>query len=201
MPVILLVLGVAFLLFAGLVSAVTGISFDTAVGVLLVLGLAGVAGAGLSWLSRHRSRERFPVARPLPLRRPEGGPRQVVATAQLARQVMDQIQALAVHQHKAFRTVLEEIGADLAEAREQHGGKTADHNPDHFTGPADIPAVLAAFAKDAIRNSGSDLLAVHRIVSRRLAEMVDRGGPPPADLGYQELPDTSRVRWKHGDFS
>lgn len=189
MLLIFLVPFVAFLLLCALISYLTGISFDQVVGLFVLLAPVIAAALALPRLTRGRLRWRAPLVRALPRRAPVARSPRTEATAVLAGQVMDWVQDLSVHQQQVFREALEKIGAELDEARHRHGSHTTGRSSGQFSSSSDIPDLLAEFAKEDIKNFGSALLAIQQLAARRMAEIIVRGGLPPAGGGYPGLPE------------
>ncbi len=180
---------VGFLLLTALISNLTGVSYHQVFSLGMLFTMVIAAALALPRLSRGRLRWRTPLVRALPVRAPVARFPRTDDTAARARQVMDWVQELSVHQQQVFHATLDKIGADLDEARSRHGNPTAGRSSGHFTGSHDIPDLLAEFAKEDIKNFASALLAIQQLAARRLAEIIARGSLPPADGGYPGLPE------------
>lgn len=184
--ILLLIPFIAFLLAAGLISAVTGTSFDNAVGLLVTIAVVvglWVGGRRLLdglrrwWAGRVRVDTLPPPVPPT---------RQIAGTARVAQQAMESAHDLAVAQQRVFRRAVEDIGADLDAAQDRHG--SAKPGSGEFAGSKDIPFLLAAFARETVKNLGTTLLSTQQTAGRRLAEAVDRGVVVPDE----ELEDPPR---------
>lgn len=107
---------------------------------------------------------------------------EVAGTSVVAERAMDLAREISVHQQMLFRQTAEALGAELDDAETQHATGTADNSNGQFTGTKDVPALLAAFAQENIKNFGSALLATQQIASRSMAEVVNRGLTPPEEI-------------------
>lgn len=130
--ILLLIPVVAVLLVAGLISAVTGISFDNVMGLLLTIAVVIGLWVGGRWLVDGLRRWWADGVQADTVPRPVSPTRRIASTARVAKQAMDSAQEVAVHQQEAFRRTLEKFGADLDEAQSQHGA--AGTRAGEFTG-------------------------------------------------------------------
>ena len=193
MVVILLVPVVAALLLAGLISAVSGTSFDNAMGLLLTIAVVVGLWVGIRKLIPGLLRWWASVVRDVNVRASEvPSTKRISDTATVARQAMDAAAKLAVHQQTAFRQTLEKFGAELDEAQSQHGA--AGTRAGEFTGSKDIPFLLAAFARETLKNLGTGLLGTQQTANRSMAEAVDRGVVGAEDGGYPAPRRSIRAR-------